>query len=86
VQRLGHAPHGIRDAYARHYFGFPDFRRALTPHNAPYLSPEALQKLMQHRSFKTTMGYITLANQVNQAAERCVVPMVLKAIGKAEAS
>jgi hypothetical protein len=33
---------------------------------------------MQHRSFKTTLGYINLANQVNQAAERYVVPAVLK--------
>jgi integrase len=62
---------------ACHVYGFHDFRRAFATHNAPNLTPEALQKLMQHRSFKTTLGYINLANQVNQAAARYVVPEVL---------
>ena len=64
---------------ACHVYGFHDFRRAFATHNAPNLTPEALKKLMQHRSFKTTLGYINLANQVNQAAASYVVPEVLKA-------
>ena len=63
---------------ACHVYGFHDFRRAFATHNAPNLTPEALQKLMQHRSFKTTVGYINLTNQVNLAADRYVVPEVLK--------
>ncbi|MEI6351537.1 MAG: site-specific integrase [Verrucomicrobiota bacterium] len=59
-------------------YGFHDFRRAFATHNAPNLTPEALQKLMQHRSSKTTLQYINLATQVNQAAARYVVPEALQ--------
>ena len=58
--------------------GFQDFRRAVATHNAPNLTPEALQTLMQHRSSKTTLDYINLSNQVNQAAGRFVVPGVVQ--------
>jgi integrase len=81
IQRAAgiHLPCSARHEHtdACHVYGFHDFRRAFATHNAPNLTPEALQKLMQHRSFKTTLGYINLANQVNQAAEQFVVPEVL---------
>ena len=78
-----HLPCSARHEHtaACHVYGFHDFRRAFATHNAPNLTPEALQKLMQHRSFKTTLGYINLANQVNQAAASYVVPEVLKLPG-----
>ena len=32
------------------------------------MKPEALQKMMRHKSYKTTVGYINLATQIEDAA------------------
>jgi len=63
---------------ACHVYGFHDFRRAFATHNAPNLNPETLQRLMRHRSFTTTMGYINLSSQMNQASDSFLVPEILR--------
>ncbi len=63
---------------ACHVYGFHDFRRAFATHNAARLTPETLQRLMRHRSYTTTLRYINLARQVNDAVGSIVVPKVLR--------
>jgi len=63
---------------ACHVYGFHDFRRAFATVNAPRLKAETLQKLMRHRSYKTTLGYINLASQVDDAVANMPVPPVLR--------
>jgi len=46
--------------------------------NAPRLKPETLQKLMRHRSYITTLGYINLASQLDDAITSMPVPKVLQ--------
>jgi integrase len=59
-------------------YGFHDFRRAFGTANAPGMKAEVLRKMMRHKSYKTTLGYINLANQVDDAAKNLVVPDTLK--------
>ena len=59
-------------------YGFHDLRRAFATANAETLSADALQRLMQHKSYLTTQRYINMAHQVKQAAEKLHVPDVLK--------
>ncbi len=61
-----------------HLYGFHDLRRACATLNAERLSADALQALMQHRSYLTTQRYINLARQLNQTAEALYVPEVLR--------
>ena len=61
-----------------HVYGFHDFRRAFATVNAPRMKPEALQKLMRHKSYKTTLGYINLASQVEEAVADMPVPPALQ--------
>jgi integrase len=63
---------------ACHVYGFHDFRRAFATVNAPRLKPETLQKLMRHRSYITTLGYINLASQLDDAITSMPVPKVLR--------
>ena len=63
---------------ACHIYGFHDFRRAFATVNAPRLKPETLQKLMRHRSYITTLGYINLASQLDDAITSMPVPKVLR--------
>jgi integrase len=63
---------------ACHIYGFHDFRRAFATVNAPRLKPETLQKLMRHRSYITTLGYINLASQLDDAITSMPVPKVLQ--------
>jgi integrase len=63
---------------ACHIYGFHDFRRAFATVNAPRLKPETLQRLMRHKSYKTTLGYINLASQVDDAVANMPVPKVLR--------
>lgn len=42
------------------------------------MKPEVLQKMMRHKSYKTTLGYISLSMQIEDAAENLVVPASLK--------
>ena len=42
--------------------------------NADKLTPDALQFLMQHKDYKTTQGYISMARQLNPAVAGLYVP------------
>lgn len=69
----GRAIHGTY-----HNCGFHDFRRAFASVNVPRLKPETLQKLMRHRSYVTTLGYINLASQPDDAITSMPLPKVLR--------
>lgn len=64
---------------ACHVYGFHDFRRAFATRNAALLKPETLQRLMRHRSYTTTLRYINMARQVDEAVSAIAVPGVLQA-------
>jgi integrase len=59
-------------------YGFHDLRRAFATVNAPRMKPEVLQKLMRHKSYQTTLGYVNLTSQVDNAVLNMPVPDVLK--------
>lgn len=59
-------------------YGFHDFRRAFATVNAPHMKAEVLQKLMRHKSYTTTLGYINLASQLEEAVANMPVPKVLR--------
>jgi integrase len=61
-----------------HIYGFHDLRRAFGTVNAKTMKPEVLQKMMRHKSYKTTLGYINLSTQIEDAAKNLVVPGVLR--------
>ena len=61
-----------------HVYGFHDLRRAFGTANAKTMKPEVLQKMMRHKSYKTTLGYINLTTQIEEAAKNIVVPDALK--------
>jgi integrase len=63
---------------ACHVYGFHDLRRAFATMNHDTLSADALQKLMQHKSYLTTQKYINMARQMDQAVAKLHVPEVLK--------
>jgi integrase len=44
-----------------HVYSWHDLRRAFATYNADQLTPDALQALMQHKSYTTTQKYINLA-------------------------
>ena len=69
---------------ACHVYGFHDLRRAFATVNAKRLKPEVLQILMRHKSYKTTLGYINQAEQVDQAVADLRVPDVLKQASNSE--
>jgi integrase len=62
-------PEGKRERY-----GFHDLRRAFATLNADRLTAEQLQVLMQHKSYQTTLGYISMARQMNPALQNVFVP------------
>jgi integrase len=64
--------HGHTEAC--HVYGFHDFRRAFATVNAPRMKPEALQKLMRHKSYQTTLSYVNLTNQLDEAVKTMPVP------------
>jgi integrase len=65
-------------------YGFHDLRRAFATVNAPQMKPEFLQKLMRHKSCTTTLGYINLVSQVDEAVANMPVPKVLRKDDKDE--
>lgn len=67
---------------ACHVYGFHDFRRAFATVNAPRLKPETLQRLMRHRSYITTLRYINLASQIDDAIESMPIPDILRKTDK----
>jgi len=60
------------------FYGFHDLRRAFATVAAPKMKPEALQELMRHKSYQTTLRYVALVDQVREAVEAMPVPEVLK--------
>src|SRR5262249_2598067 len=50
-----------------HLYGFDDLRRAFATMNASRLSTNALQALMRHKSYATTLRYIELTRQMDEA-------------------
>ena len=46
--------------------------------NAKTMKPEVLQKMMRHKTYKTTLGYINLATQIEDVAKNLVVPDTLQ--------
>ena len=61
-----------------HLYGFHDFRRAFATMNANRLTGDALQHLMQHKSYQTTQRYINMARQINEAVAALHVPEILR--------
>ncbi len=70
-------PDAHKHTAACHVYGFHDFRRAFATVNAPRLKPEVLQKLMRHKSYMTTLGYVNMASQVDAAIANMPVPEIL---------
>ena len=68
---------------ACHVYGFHDLRRAFATVNAPRMKPEVLQKMMRHKSYKTTLGYINNAERIDEAVAELRVPDVLRPIDEA---
>lgn len=71
--------HRVQDAAGvkperKPYYGFHDLRRAFATLNADRLTPDALQRLMQHRDRQTTQRYINMGRQLRPAAENVFVP------------
>jgi integrase len=69
---------GVKPSYGKRRYGFHDLRRAFATLNATTLSADALQALMQHKSYVTTQRYINMANQMTQAVEKLYVPEVAR--------
>jgi integrase len=65
---------GVRPDGRRGRYGFHDLRRAFATLNADRLTAEQLQVLMQHKSYQTTLGYISMARQLNPALANLYVP------------
>jgi integrase len=63
---------------ACHAYGFHDLRRGFATVNAKGMKPEVLRKLMRHKSYTTTLRYINLAEQVDDAAKAIKIPELLK--------
>jgi len=61
-----------------HRYGFHDLRRAFATMNASRLTADALQHLMQHKSYATTQKYINMAKHEDEAVACLHVPEVLQ--------
>lgn len=66
----------VRPTHGKRYYAFHDFRRAFATMNAERLTADALQALMQHKSYSTTQRYINMARQLDQAVAAVFVPDV----------
>jgi integrase len=65
-------------------YGFHDFRRAFATVNAPRMKAETLQKLMRHKSYTTTLSYINLTTQIEDAVANMPVLGILRKEGAGE--
>jgi integrase len=64
----------VRPEWGKDRYGFHDLRRAFATLNAERLTADALQALMQHKSYETTQRYINMARQLKPAAQNLFVP------------
>jgi len=62
-----------------HVHGFHDLRRAFATMNADRMSGQALQTLMRHKSYQTTLAYTNPTRQIDDAVASLHVPEVLRA-------
>jgi integrase len=76
---------GVRPRGGRGHYGFHDLRRAFATMNADKLTPDALQALMQHKSYQTTQVYINMARQLTPAVQTLFVPDLGPTVTKAGA-
>ncbi len=65
---------GAKPDHGKAFYGFHDLRRAFATMNAENLTADALQLLMQHRSYTTTQRYINMARQTAKAVDVLYVP------------
>ena len=65
---------GVKPAGSKPRYGFHDLRRGFASMNADRMTPDALQTLMQHKSYVTTQRYIALARQLTPAVQSLFVP------------
>ncbi len=63
---------------ACHLYGFHALRRGYATMNCDTMSSAVLQKKMRHKSFETTLRYISLAGKMKKAADAVHVPGFLK--------
>ncbi len=70
----------VRPEGTKRWYGFHDLRRAFATMNAATLTADALQALMQHKSYQTTQKCINMARQLSPAVQNLYVPN-LKATG-----
>lgn len=66
----------VKPEHGKGRYGFHDFRRAFATLNAENLTADALQMLMQHKTYTTTQRYINMARQANQSVAALFVPDV----------
>lgn len=66
----------VKPPRGKDYYAFHDLRRGFATANAKRLHPLVLQRLMRHKAFATTQGYIDLADQFSAGLENLFVPDV----------
>ncbi len=64
---------GVKPA-GKDRYGFHDIRRAFATMNADRMTGDALQALMQHKSYTTTQKYIYIGRQLNPTVQNLFVP------------
>ncbi len=61
-------------AKGKHHYSFHDLRRGFATMNADRMTADALQGLMQHRSYETTKRYVAMARQLKPAVANLYTP------------